>query len=57
MVYGALLFALFAGSAAGGAVVMLGFGLGTLPALIGQGGASGRSGQGSASGASASSWS
>ena len=37
MVYGALLFALFAGSAAGGAVVMLGFGLGTLPTLIGAG--------------------
>ncbi|BAK68505.1 hypothetical membrane protein [Sphingobium sp. SYK-6] len=37
MVYGALLFALFAGSAAGGALVMLGFGLGTLPALIAAG--------------------
>jgi sulfite exporter TauE/SafE len=34
MVYGALLFALFAGTIAGGALVMLGFGLGTLPALI-----------------------
>ena len=34
MVYGALLFAMFAGTAPGGALVMLGFGLGTLPALI-----------------------
>lgn len=34
MVYGALLFAMFAGTALGGATVMLGFGLGTLPALI-----------------------
>jgi len=34
MVYGALLFAMFAGSALGGALVMLGFGLGTLPALL-----------------------
>jgi sulfite exporter TauE/SafE len=34
MVYGALLFAMFAGTALGGALVMLGFGLGTLPALI-----------------------
>jgi hypothetical protein len=34
MVYGALLFALFAGTASGGAIVMLGFGLGTLPALL-----------------------
>jgi sulfite exporter TauE/SafE len=34
MVYGALLFAMFAGSAMGGAIVMLGFGLGTLPALL-----------------------
>lgn len=34
MVYGALIFALFAGTAAGGALVMLGFGMGTLPALI-----------------------
>jgi len=34
MVYGALLYALFAGTALGGALVMLGFGLGTLPALI-----------------------
>lgn len=33
MVYGALLFAMFAGTALGGALVMLGFGLGTLPAL------------------------
>lgn len=33
MVYGALLFALFAGTPLGGAAVMLGFGLGTLPAL------------------------
>lgn len=34
MVYGALLFAMFAGTMLGGALVMLGFGLGTLPALI-----------------------
>jgi len=34
MVYGALLFAMFAGTALGGALVMLGFGLGTLPSLI-----------------------
>jgi uncharacterized protein len=34
MVYGALIFAMFAGTALGGAFVMLGFGLGTLPALI-----------------------
>ncbi len=34
MVYGALLFAMFAGTATGGALVMLGFGLGTLPALL-----------------------
>lgn len=34
MVYGALLFAMFAGTASGGALVMLGFGLGTLPALL-----------------------
>jgi sulfite exporter TauE/SafE len=33
MVYGALLYAMFAGTALGGALVMLGFGLGTLPAL------------------------
>jgi len=33
VVYGALLFAMFAGTALGGAAVMLGFGLGTLPAL------------------------
>jgi sulfite exporter TauE/SafE len=33
MVYAALLYALFAGTALGGALVMLGFGLGTLPAL------------------------
>lgn len=37
MVYGALLFAMFAGTALGGAQVMLGFGLGTLPALIAAG--------------------
>ncbi len=37
MVYGALLFAMFAGTASGGALVMLGFGLGTLPALIAAG--------------------
>jgi len=37
MVYGALLFAMFAGSALGGALVMLGFGLGTLPALVAAG--------------------
>ncbi|MBT2189028.1 sulfite exporter TauE/SafE family protein [Sphingobium nicotianae] len=34
MIYGALLFAMFAGSALDGALVLLGFGLGTLPALI-----------------------
>lgn len=34
MVYGALLAALFAGSAWGGIVTMLGFGLGTLPVLV-----------------------
>ena len=33
MIYGALMFAMFAGTALGGALVMLGFGLGTLPAL------------------------
>ncbi len=33
MVYGALLYALFSGSALGGAAVMAGFGLGTLPSL------------------------
>jgi len=33
MVFGALLYAMFAGTAFGGALVMLGFGLGTLPAL------------------------
>ena len=37
MVYGALIFAMFAGTAFGGAMVMLGFGLGTLPALIAAG--------------------
>jgi sulfite exporter TauE/SafE len=37
MVYGALLFAAFAGTALSGALVMLGFGLGTLPALIAAG--------------------
>jgi sulfite exporter TauE/SafE len=37
MVYGALIFAMFAGTARGGALVMLGFGLGTLPALIAAG--------------------
>lgn len=37
MVYGALLFAMFAGTAVRGALVMLGFGLGTLPALIAAG--------------------
>lgn len=35
MVHGALLYALFAGSAAGGASVMLGFAMGTVPALLG----------------------
>lgn len=35
MVYGALLYALFAGSVAGGAWVMLGFAIGTMPALLG----------------------
>ncbi|MGD9812196.1 MAG: sulfite exporter TauE/SafE family protein [Sphingobium sp.] len=34
MVYGALLYALFSGSIAGGATVMAGFGFGTLPALL-----------------------
>lgn len=34
MVYGALFYAAFAGSAAGGLLVMAGFGLGTLPALL-----------------------
>jgi uncharacterized protein len=34
MVYGALLYAAFAGSAPGGAVVMAGFALGTMPALL-----------------------
>jgi len=34
MIYGALLFALFTGSALRGATAMLGFGLGTLPSLI-----------------------
>lgn len=34
MVYGALLFALFTGSAVGGALTMIGFGAGTLPSLI-----------------------
>jgi len=37
VVYGALLFAMFAGTALGGALVMLGFGLGTLPALVAAG--------------------
>jgi sulfite exporter TauE/SafE len=35
MVYGALLYALFSGSALGGALVMAGFGIGTLPGLAG----------------------
>ena len=34
MVYGALLYAAFAGSLTGGLLVMAGFGLGTLPALL-----------------------
>lgn len=34
MVYGALLYAVFAGSLAGGMAVMAGFGLGTVPALL-----------------------
>lgn len=34
MVYGALLYALFAGSVWGGALVMFGFALGTVPALL-----------------------
>jgi sulfite exporter TauE/SafE len=34
MVYGALLYAMFAGSLPGGMLVMAGFGLGTLPALL-----------------------
>ncbi|MCW2390436.1 sulfite exporter TauE/SafE [Sphingobium sp. B1D7B] len=40
MVYGALLYAAFAGSLTGGLLVMAGFGIGTLPALLAvQGGA------------------
>ena len=35
MVYGALLYALFSGSAMGGALVMAGFGIGTVPGLAG----------------------
>lgn len=37
MVYGALLYALFTGSAMTGALIMAGFGVGTLPALAGAG--------------------
>lgn len=37
LVYGALLYAATAGSAAGGALVMLAFGIGTLPAVLGLG--------------------
>jgi sulfite exporter TauE/SafE len=37
MVYGALLYALFTGSAVRGGIVMLGFGLGTLPSLVAAG--------------------
>lgn len=35
MIYGALLYALFSGTALGGALVMTGFGIGTLPGLAG----------------------
>lgn len=39
MLYGALLYALFAGSAVGGGLVMTGFALGTMPALLATGSA------------------